>query len=222
MDEYIVKILKTEYVTHDVKRFTLSKPQDFTFVPGQATDVSINNDKWKNEKRPFTFTGLMNQDSLEFTIKIYREHDGVTNQLEQLKKDDELIIGEPWGAISYKGPGFFIAGGAGITPFIAILRNLYHEKKIKGNSLIFSNKTKEDIIIGDELFKMLPHSFYNILTRENVIGFLDKRIDEDMLINIVKDFEQYFYVCGPEKFVQDINSILERLGAKAEWLVFEK
>jgi ferredoxin-NADP reductase len=222
MDEYIVKILKTEYVTHDVKRFTLTRPEGYTFVPGQATDVSINNEKWKNEKRPFTFTGLTGQGSLEFTIKIYREHDGVTKQLEQLKRDDEIIIGNPWGVISYKGPGVFIAGGAGITPFIAILRDLYQEKKIKGNTLIFSNKTKADVIIGDELSKMLPHSFYNILTRENVIGFLDKRIDEDMLIDIIKDFEQYFYVCGPEKFVEDITGILERLGAKSESLVFEK
>jgi ferredoxin-NADP reductase len=222
MDEYIVKILKTEYVTHDVKRFTLTRPEGYTFVPGQATDVSINNEKWKNEKRPFTFTGLTGQGSLEFTIKIYREHDGVTKQLEQLKRDDEIIIGNPWGVISYKGPGVFIAGGAGITPFIAILRDLYKEKKIKGNTLIFSNKTKDDVIIFDELSKMLPHSFYNILTRENVIGFLDKRIDEDMLIDIIKDFEQCFYVCGPEKFVEDITGILERLGAKSESLVFEK
>jgi ferredoxin-NADP reductase len=222
MDEYIVKILKKEYVTHDVKRFTLTRPEGYTFVPGQATDVSINNEKWKNEKRPFTFTGLTGQGSLEFTIKIYREHDGVTKQLEQLKRDDEIIIGNPWGVISYKGPGVFIAGGAGITPFIAILRDLYKEKKIKGNTLIFSNKTKDDVIIFDELSKMLPHSFYNILTRENVIGFLDKRIDEDMLIDIIKDFEQYFYVCGPEKFVEDITGILERLGAKSESLVFEK
>jgi predicted ferric reductase len=42
----------------------------------------------------------------------------------KLKHGDELIIRDVWGAIEYKGEGVFIAGGAGVTPFIAILRQL--------------------------------------------------------------------------------------------------
>ena len=29
---------------------------------------------------------------------------------------DHVLIGDPWGAIEYRGPGTFFAGGAGITP----------------------------------------------------------------------------------------------------------
>jgi predicted ferric reductase len=50
----------------------------------------------------------------------------VTTELQELgklKHGDELII-RVWGAIEYKGEGVFIAGGAGVTPFIAILRQL--------------------------------------------------------------------------------------------------
>ena len=41
MEEYIVKILNIEQVTHDVKRFRFEKPKNYIFKPGQATDVSI-------------------------------------------------------------------------------------------------------------------------------------------------------------------------------------
>jgi ferredoxin-NADP reductase len=80
-------------------------------------------------------------DHLEFTIKIYSDHDGVTNQLGQLKVGDELLLHDVWGAIQYKGEGTFIAGGAGVTPFIAIFRQLQKDKKLGNNKLIFSNRT---------------------------------------------------------------------------------
>jgi predicted ferric reductase len=44
-------------------------------------------------------------------------------RIRKLKHGDELIIRDVWGAIEYKGEGVFIAGGAGVTPFIAILHD---------------------------------------------------------------------------------------------------
>lgn len=222
MEEHIVKILSTEYVTQNVKRFRLEKPEGYSFIPGQATEVAINKPEWRNERRPFTFTSLNEWPELEFTIKIYRDHHRVTEQLEKLQAGDELIIHDVWGVISYKGPGVFIAGGAGITPFIAILRQLKKDNMLAGNSLIFSNMTSADIILWDELEEMLGRDLHNVLTREHVIGFHDQRIGEDYLIETIRNFSQHFYVCGPEGFVKDIEAILVKLGAKADAVVFEK
>jgi ferredoxin-NADP reductase len=41
MESYTVKILETEFVTHDVKRFRVEKPDGCEFKPGQATEVTI-------------------------------------------------------------------------------------------------------------------------------------------------------------------------------------
>jgi hypothetical protein len=54
------------------------KTRRIYIVSGQATDVSINTPNLKNEKRPFTFTSLNDNDYLEFIIKIYDSNDGVT------------------------------------------------------------------------------------------------------------------------------------------------
>jgi ferredoxin-NADP reductase len=159
MEEHVVTILHTEYVTHNVKRFTVEKPEGYAFAPGQATEISINKPEWKNKKRPFTFTSLNKWPQLEFTIKIYPDKHGVTEQLGKLQKGDELIVHDVWGAISYKGPGVFIAGGAGITPFIAIFRQLQADDRLAGNSLIFSNMTSADIILKEEFEKCSDQIF---------------------------------------------------------------
>ena len=222
MSGYIVKILEANFITHDVKRFVVEKPLGYTFIPGQATDVCINLPEWKDKMRPFTFTGLNKWNYLEFMIKIYKEYQDVTDMLGRINAGAELIIHEPFGAIQYKGPGVFIAGGAGITPFVAIFRELFKEKKLKGNRLIYSNKTSDDVIIGNELKKMLKQDFIYTFTREGTVGFMVKRIDRDFLIEYIADFGQHFYLCGPDIFVKEISALLLGLGATPDSLVVEK
>lgn len=222
MEEHIVKILKAEYVTHDVRRFRVTKPEGYSFIPGQATEAAVNKPGLKDERRPFTFTSLNEWPELEFTIKIYKERGGVTHALGELNEGDELLIHDVWGAINYKGSGIFFAGGAGVTPFIAIFRQLYKEGKINGNRLIFSNKTEKDIILKEEFEKMLGKNFYNVITREKSPKYDYRRIDEGFIKEQVKDFKDNFYVCGPDKFVQEVSSILTKLGANPDSVVIEK
>jgi len=214
MEEHVLKIIAIEPVTHNVKHFRVQKPKGYQFVPGQATEVAINKPDWKNERRPFTFTSLNDWDYLEFTIKIYSDHDGVTNQLGQLKAGDELLLHDVWGAIHYSGEGTFIAGGAGVTPFIAIFRQLQKEKKLGSNKLIFSNRTHRDIILKDEFAAMLGDNFINTITQEQVPGYDHHRVDAEYLREKISDFNQQFYICGPDAMVKEVQTTLETLGAK--------
>lgn len=221
MEEHIVKILSAEYVTHDVRRFKVERPADYRFIPGQATEVAVNQPRWKEERRPFTFTGLSDWDHLEFTIKIYKDHDGVTNKLGSLKAGDELLLHDIWGAIQYKGEGVFIAGGAGVTPFIAIFRELKRTGRIGGNKLIFSNKTVKDIILREEFEEMLGKNFINTLTEEAAPGYDHHFIDEAYLKGKIADFSRHFYICGPDPMVQSIQGILKKLGGEKTMVTVE-
>ena len=220
--EHKVRIKAIENVTHDVKRFQCEKPEGYSYIPGQATEVAINKKGWETEKRPFTFTSLNESPFLEFTIKIYTDHPGVTNELNKLQIGDELIIDDVWGAIEYKGPGYFIAGGAGITPFIAILRQLHKENKLAENKLLFSNKTVKDIILQTELRSMLCANAIFTITDEHSNLYCNGFINEQFLKSQVKDFSKHFYLCGPPKMVEALQIILIKLGASPEAVVFEK
>ena len=58
-DQQTVTLLMSEFITHDVKRFVVSKPSGFAFQPGQGVELAINQPEWKEECRPFTPTGFV-------------------------------------------------------------------------------------------------------------------------------------------------------------------
>ena len=215
-------ILKVGQVTHDVRRFTVRKPDGYRFEPGQATLVSIDRPEWQNEQRPFTFTSLNDWPDLEFTTKIYPDHHGVTEQLGALAAGDGLLLEDPWGTIQYKGRGTFIAGGAGVTPFIAILRQLAEHGRLAGHTLLFSNRTARDIILRDEFEAMPGLRCVFTVTDEPDPALENRRIERSFLQDHVTDFDQHFYVCGPKRMVEDLKGHLEGLGAKADAVVFEE
>ena len=217
-----IKILDTEQVTHNVRRYRVEKPDGFSFTPGQATEVAIDKDGWRDKKRPFTFTALENWADLEFTIKSYHDHDGVTDALWSLTPGDALLIDEAWGTISYKGPGVFIAGGAGVTPFIAILRTLAAEGKLAGHTLIASHKSEKDIILRQEFEAMDGLTCIWTVTDEQSSELSRGRVDAEFLKRFVKDFDQKFYVCGPDPMVSELTDTLKDLGADPDAVTFEE
>ena len=221
MTQHIVKINSIQHITHDVLRIVTEKPQGYSFTPGQATEIAINKEGWKNEKRPFTFTCLPKYNYLEFAIKTYPSHKGVTNKLLQLKKDDELILHDVFGAIAYKGEGVFIAGGAGVTPFICIFRDLQSKNKIGNNKLIFANKTQGDIIIAEEFKTLLGKNFINILSDEKVNRYAHGQITEDFLKDYIKDSPENIYVCGPPPMMDAVEKFLSNLHVDEKRIIKE-
>lgn len=222
MSNYPVKVLAVQQLTHNVNAYTVEKPEGFSYTPGQATDLSILKEGWEHEKRPFTFTSLPAEGVLQFTIKSYTDHNGVTAQLLQVKPGDLFEISDAWGNIAYKGEGVFIAGGAGVTPFIAIFKQLHAQDKVGNNKLLLANRTKSDIILKETFEHILGPNFINILSGEDAREYYHGRINLAFLKEQITDFSQPFYVCGPDAFTTAVLEALTTLGAHPDALVFEK
>ncbi len=217
----VISIKSIEHLTHDVLRIVTNKPQGLTFSPGQAADVSINQAGWEDKLRAFTFTSLPEDNHLEFVIKTYPEHQGVTAQLRSLHKGDELIISGVFGDITYKGEGVFLAGGAGITPFIGIFRQLEKEGTIGNNKLIFANKTKSDIILEEKFTHLLGDNFVNILSDEDRAGYEHGFISSDLIKKHTAELPKFFYLCGPPPMMQAVEQQLSELSILSEYIVKE-
>ena len=71
---HTVNIRSIEHVTHDVLRIATDKPSGYSYLPGQAADISLPQAGWENELRAFTFTSLPTDDFLSF-MKAVIEHD---------------------------------------------------------------------------------------------------------------------------------------------------
>jgi len=165
---------------------------------------------------------------LEFIIKSYPigqnpKHSGMMEHLgRDIEVGDSLLFGDAWGAIAYRGPGVFIAGGAGITPFIAILRQQEQEGKLAGNQLFISNQKADEVILEDELTRLLGADAVFTLTQEQHRDYEHGRINRNWLESRIDHFDQPFYLCGPPEMVKEFTKVLNAIGATIDSLVFEK
>ena len=219
---HTLTLRRIEPVTPDTHHLVFDRPEGFDFTPGQAVDLALDRDGWREEKRPFTFVNLPDAETLEFVIKSYPDHDGVTEQIGKMQPGDRVIVEDPWGAINDEGPGYFIAGGAGVTPFIAVLRKRLQDKgTLDGCTLIFTNQTEADIILRKEFEGMEGLRTLFTVTDEDAPGLLGRTIDRDFLARVIEPDKGHFYVCGPEPMIADVTDALKALGVDEARIVVE-
>ena len=115
----------------------------------------------------------------------------------------------------------FIAGGAGVTPFISIFWHLESKNEIGNNKLIFANKKKEDIILEKEFKKLLGDNFINILSDEKVKGYSNGQITTDFIKANSGGTNKFFYLCGPPPMMKAIEKELADLQVDKKSIVKE-
>ena len=218
MQNIFLDIIASEFVTPDTKRFVTSKPKDFVFSPGNALLLSIDAEGFRDVVRPYCITSVNDWEYLEFFIKSYA--DGKFSQkVTSLNAGERFLVHDEIQSIKFKGPGIFIAGGTGITAFISILRALFLSNNMRKVGLIYSVKEPEDMLIGPELKNMLGNNLITVFTKYKVIGFREKRIDKEFLVESIGSFDQPFYIAGPVDFVTDISAYLLELGADSQQII---
>ncbi|MCX7549984.1 hypothetical protein [Xanthomarina sp. F2636L] len=131
------------------------------------------------------------------------------------------MLGEVFGNIQYKNEGVFIAGGAGITPFITIFKDLKAKNKLGNNKLIFANKTYNDIIERDFLESLLGKNIMNILSEEKKEGCEYGYITKELIKKHIENNNSYFYLCGPPPMMDAVLNQFNALGIKESHIIKE-
>lgn len=111
---------------------------------------------------------------VDFLIKVYYknihpkfpEGGAMTQYLDELKVGDEIEVKGPIGHFTYLGNGYFkanktlrqtshismVAGGTGITPMLQLIQHILSSPTDRTKlSLIYANRTPEDILLKDKL-----------------------------------------------------------------------
>lgn len=191
-----ITLLNVLQITPDTRHYVFTRPDDYAFTPGQATELALDLDGWRDEGRPFTFTGDPDAGILAFIIKSYPDHKGVTAKLATSMPGATALIGDVWGAIEDRGPGVFLAAGAGITPFIPILQARARAGTLQGCALHFANKTQDDVILRD-YWRGLDDLDTAFVFSDPAGDTPARRIDGAYLDGALPDYDRRFYVCGP-------------------------
>lgn len=218
---YEIFLEEIKALSPDVSRLRFNRPDGLDPQPGQATDLALVRDGWRDETRPFTFTNLPDDPYLEFVIKSYPDHDGVTEQIPHLAPGASVTIGDPWGAISDQGPGVFLAGGAGVTPFIPILRKRARNGTLEGCTLVLADSGWDRLIVRDDWRQMDSLETHFVLSDESREGCHHGHIDEDLLRKLKVSSGTRIYLCGPPPMQDALFDTLSNLGVADSDIVKE-
>lgn len=219
MDLQKVKILSIKNLTSDTKSFVIEKPTEYSFRSGQALYLSVNGGFSSDERRAYTIASSPKSSNLELIIKIYYDKPSFTHILDKLKVGDYLWVSKAFGNLDYntlKYPNFvFVAAGSAITKFLSLMRTLKvdNESELKNIVFLYSNKTKSDIILEDELkeiFSKYSNNLVLVLSREKVDGYVFGRVDESLLRNYVSK-DSKVVVCGSDDFVKQMIDVSRKL-----------
>src|SRR3989338_572941 len=232
MREIIAEIIKIKEETHDVRTFKLKLTNSIDFIPGQYCLVSIiGNKEPESEAKPFTFaTSPTEKRFIELAIKKMGKF---TAALHSLVVGDKLKIEGPQGTSlnfdeTLKDDIVFLAGGSGITPFISAIRYAIAKKLPNRITLLFSNRTADDIIYKKE-FDEISRNNRNIKIINTITQDAPKqwpgekgRIDRKMIERYVKNpKEKLWYVCGPTPMVSSMKEMLLGMGVPENRLKIE-
>ncbi|CAD5283844.1 MULTISPECIES: flavodoxin reductase [unclassified Imperialibacter] len=208
--QYNEKVKTINWLAHNVIQLEVPKPEGFKFSVGDAVEIKVAG----QDPGPFTITNLPNGDKLEFVIRIYPEHHGKTEAISKLKVGEEIGFTEPFNTFQPQKRAIFLTGGTGITPFIAIMRQMQKEGTLADCHLFFSNKTRKDLFLEEELSDMLGDHFHNIIAEERDDPDYYGNIDEAWLKNHIDDLSRPVLVCGPPAFNKAMAKALKSIGVK--------
>lgn len=208
--DYTEKLKAIDWLTYNVVKLEIPKPDGFDFEVGDAVELQVE----EQDPGPFTMTNLPDEDVLEFIIRVYKDHHGKTEALSKMKHGDAISFTEPFNTYKPQERSVFLAGGTGITPFIAIMRKMYKDNKLKDCNLYFANKTKKDAFLDDELEKLLDDRFQHVISEDKDDPDYYGNIDQEYLREHIYDLSRPFLVCGPPPFNEAMEKALKGIGVK--------
>jgi len=196
--------------------------------PGQFMIIRLVRDGKVSEPHPFTISSSPTSDRLSITVKSVGDF---TSTIGDTKISDGAYIDAPYGVFSFFNHDvqdlIFIAGGIGITPFMSMLRYIYDRKLERNVTLIWGNKTEEDIVFKDELEKMAAEmpslKIVHVMSKQDDWPGERGYVDAEKLKKYVNDFQEgEFFICGPPTMMVMVERTLRDLGVPKKKIHYER
>ncbi len=194
----VAVVEKVESLTHDITRLVL-RADGFEFTPGQYVDLHVD-----GERRSFSMANI-EAGQIELIIKRY-PGGRFSGKLDgELKPGDEIGYTGPYGSLRAREsdrPILMIAGGSGMAPILALLREFKRQECTRPIRFFYGARTEDELFytgVAAELAEFTP-----------VTGrFVHEVVDEYLAGTGV---QPDVYMCGPPPMVEAAEEMLARRG----------
>lgn len=221
--------------TPRVRSLVLDVPGWQGYSAGQHLDVRLTADDGYQTERSYSVASAPAEPHV--TITVERLDDGEVSPYltEELRPGDELELRGPIGGwFTWRpmdgGPLLLVAGGSGIAPLMAMLRQKAALRSPVPVRLLYSSRAYEEIIFREELDRLAATAeeltVAHTLTRAQPADWsgYNRRIDRAMLEEVAWAAEErpLAFVCGPTPLVESVATICVEMGYAPEHVKTER
>ncbi len=220
----VAPLLEKKQISSDIYDFIFSHGKQFSFVPGQYMEWTLQHPKTdsRGNRRYFTIASSPTEKNVLLGVRFYPNGSSFKRALIGLQPNDRIVGGQIAGDFTMPKDKskklVFIAGGIGITPFRSMLKYLIDKNEKRPIIMFYANKHADEIAYAD-VFNQAQRQL-GIKTVYTVTGQIPPnwqgkvgRIDTEMIKVEVPDFlERTFYLSGPHAMVVSYEAVLKGLG----------
>jgi ferredoxin-NADP reductase len=187
-------------------------------LPGQHVDVRLTAEDGYQVQRSYSIASAPQDEHLVLTVERLDDGEVSPYLTDVLQPGEDLELRGPIGGYfvwheALGGPLLLVAGGSGVVPLRAMLRHHRASASKIPVRLLYSVRTRGDLIYPDEL---ADYETTITLTRERPPGWTGPtgRVDHDLLAETSWSPAErpLVYVCGPTGFVEAVADALVKLG----------
>ncbi|WP_303976960.1 ferric reductase-like transmembrane domain-containing protein [Streptococcus danieliae] len=207
------KVTKIEKLNHDTIELTLQLQKDFPFEAGQFAFLQVREDGFEKKAHPFSISGGQGK-TIQFTIKNSGDH--TANLYHNLKVGHKVGLDRAYGHMLLNQGAerqVWIAGGIGLTPFLAGLRQA---QQPQAEIDLYYAYTGEENAVHLELLQTEAAQKPNFnlhLINSQVDGYLN--FQEENLPEAGTVF-----MCGPQPMMTALSKQIHKINPKLD-LVYE-
>lgn len=198
----------TRYKESDgVYTFLFEKEKDLTWHAGQHGLFTITHRKIKKATRPLTVASTPAEDVVKITTAISDKPSVFKKALLELEEGMKIRMNGPVGSFypNDNSPTLFIAGGIGITPFRAIVKQLEEDNGVEKQVRLLYLDSGKSFIYKDEFDKQTSMDVNYLASRDELYQEMDKFITSNN--NNAK-----YFIAGSKSMVESITSHLKTNG----------
>jgi ferredoxin-NADP reductase len=223
-DAAIIAPKKLQWMTATVREVIDETPRVRTLlldVPdwpghraGQHVDARLTAEDGYRAQRSYSIASAPEEDGVALTVERIGDGEVSPYLTGEVRKGDVFELRGPIGGYfvwmpALDGPLFLIAGGSGVVPLMAMLRQRARQALPVPATLLFSSRTVADIIYRTELDGLAARAdeltVVHTLTREKPADWrgFTRRIDRVMLqeVGYPSEAGAHCFICGPTPLV---------------------
>jgi ferredoxin-NADP reductase len=220
--------------TPDVRTIAFEVPAWSGHRPGQHVDVRLTAEDGYQAQRSYSIAAPAAGDRVELTVERLPDGEVSTYLTDELRRGDRIELRGPIGGYfvwepAAGGPLLLVAGGSGVVPLMAMLRQRLASGDDTPARLLLSSRSQERIIYRRELEAAGGRDGVEVvhtLTAAAPPGWQGyaRRVDRAMLAEVAwpADAGALAFVCGPTGFVETVADALVSLGHDARRIRTER